>query len=172
MKKTLSLLGIMILTVGLVGAAYAGGPGCSKTAQAGCEKSAEMKTAATGGCPATAAKAAYAASFEQTHCEQTAKLASYHAMSEAAYANALAEKGCEESAAKAAYAYVKEQTGYDATACEATQHAVAQAAYTKCLAETGCEATAKAKYDATAKEVGQKMAQHLEQKGAEEKASS
>lgn len=159
MKKILALMGILVLTVGLVGVANAG-KDCATQAASSCNKSAETKAAMTSHCPSTAAKAAYASTLDETGCEKTAKVAYANAMGEVAYANALEEKSCTTSATMAAYAYVKEQTGCCETATAATKHAVAQAAFDKCLAETGCEMTAKAKYAEAEKEAAEQMAQH------------
>jgi hypothetical protein len=172
MKKTLALMGILVLTVGMVGVANAGGKDCATKAASSCSKSAETKAAMASHCPATAAKAAYASTLEKTHCEQTAKVAYANAMGEVAYANAVEEKGCTTSAAFAAYDYVMKETGCCDTAKAAVKHAVAQAAYDKCLAETGCEQTAKAKYAEAEKEADAQMAQHLAEAAEADESSS
>ncbi|MDX2474710.1 MAG: hypothetical protein QNL91_13500, partial [Candidatus Krumholzibacteria bacterium] len=78
MKKTLATIGILVLSLGIVGAAAAGEQ-CNKTAATSCNKSA-ASVAEARHCPSTAAKAAYASSLESSGCEATAK---------AAYANAM-----------------------------------------------------------------------------------
>ena len=120
---------------------------------AGCADKAACSTMAIkdcGGCPVTAAKAAYAATLKATGNEEQAKEAYIDAMAETVYANTLAEKHCDVTAAKAAYAYVKEQTGCTKSAAAGYQHAVAKAAYDKSLSETGCQKTADAAYQKAA----------------------
>lgn len=166
MKRTLSILGILVLSLSLVGAAVAGEQ-CNKANASSCNKAA-TKVADSNHCPTTAAKAAYASSLESSGCQKTAKVAYANAMGEAVFANALVEKQCTTSAAQATYAYVQEQTGCTATAAAATQHAVAQAAYDKCLSETGCEKTADAEYEKTAIAVAEEIEKHAAEAGEEE----
>ena len=171
MKKTLTTLCILILAVGVLGAASADACGekkvasnatscstkaASSTDNAACstDKAAcsQKKVAATnsGCCPTTAAKAAYASTLESSGCEKTAKAAYINAMAETAYNNSLTEKHCSATAAKAAYAVVKEETGCTQTAAAACQHAVAKAAYDQSLTATGCAETAEKAYDEAA----------------------
>ncbi len=166
MKKTVIILGALVLTLGLAGGAIAGEK-CNKVAAKSCDKSAETASVASH-CASTAAKAAYANKLESSGCEKTAKTAYAHTMGEVAFANALVESSCSTTAAKATWAFVQEQTGCSSTATAATKHAVAQAAYDECLTETGCEKTAGAKYEKTAKVVGAEIAKHMADASEEE----
>ena len=87
MKTTLITTGILALALGAFGNVSASD--CHQTAKAG---------EPTACCPLTAAKEAHAASLEATDCATTAKTAATRAMSEAAYANALAESADKQDA--------------------------------------------------------------------------
>ena len=90
------MLGILVLSLGLVGVAIAGEQ-CNKANASSCNQAA-TKVADASHCPTTAAKADYAYVQEQTGCTATAAAATQHTVAQAAYDKCLSETGCTKTA--------------------------------------------------------------------------
>ena len=143
MRKTLAILGVLVLALTVSGQVVA----CDGMA---------AKTANNEGasCVRGAAKAAYAKNLEETGSIESAQTAYRNTLAEGSYAKAYADSSCSKTASKAAYAAVLAETGCSKSAGAAATHAVAKASYDETLAKTSCAKSAQAAYDGVVKTAG------------------
>jgi hypothetical protein len=158
MKKTMTVLGVMICVTLLAGPALADNCGSvtkASTEGATCSRSAEVQASYEGTtCSKSAAKVAYAKALEETGCEKTAKDAYNNTLAERAYSKSYAETSCSRTAEKAAYEAVYASSSCQKTSQSAATHAVAKASYDATYAKTGCAKTSQAAYDEVTKTAG------------------
>ncbi|MFV2071136.1 MAG: hypothetical protein ACC742_00605 [Thermoanaerobaculales bacterium] len=143
MRKTLAIIGVLVLALTVSGQVLA----CDGKA----EKTADNEAMS---CARGAAKAAYAKNLEATGSIESAQEAYRNALAEGEYAKAYAESSCSKTATKAAYDAVLAETSCSKSANTAATHAVAKASYDETLTKTGCAKSAQEAYDGVVKTAG------------------